>query len=253
MGTGQAGEELVAGAGQRGAEDAVPGQAGDAGVGGDDLPVGCTCRGAGRCAGSWRRACGPGGRCASRGARRAGGAGEAAGHGERQRAAGRGGADRAVPGHWEGDLIEGKGGRSPGRHPGGALDPVHDAGPAAGGKERPGGRRRADPGDRGPAGRAAPVADLGPGQGDGRAQADRGRRGLRRSTSPTRTRPGSGAATRTPTGLLRQYFPKGTELSSDSPSGCGRSPTSSTGQQRKTLGWKTPAEALAEFLDSQAA
>ena len=61
------------------------------------------------------------------------------------------------------------------RHAGRARHPVHDAGPAAGGEVRPGGRGRTDPGDRRAAGRAAPVAGLGPGQGASRRLPTRAR------------------------------------------------------------------------------
>jgi IS30 family transposase len=54
-------------------------------------------------------------------------------------------------------------------------------------------------------------------------------------------------------GLLRQYFPKGTDLSVHSPEHLAAVADKLNGRPRKTLGWKTPAEALAEFLDSQAA
>ena len=53
-------------------------------------------------------------------------------------------------------------------------------------------------------------------------------------------------------GLLRQYFPKGTEMPSD-PGRLAEVADELNGRPRKTLGWKTPAEAMAEFLDSQAA
>ena len=54
-------------------------------------------------------------------------------------------------------------------------------------------------------------------------------------------------------GLLRQYFPKGTDLSAHSPQHLAEVADELNGRPRKTLGWKTPAEAMAEFLDSQAA
>ena len=54
-------------------------------------------------------------------------------------------------------------------------------------------------------------------------------------------------------GLLRQYFPKGTDLSVHSPRHLQDVADKLNGRPRKVLGWKTPAEAMAEFLDSQAA
>ena len=49
-----------------------PGKPETPGAGGDDLSSRCMCR-AGRCAGSWRRICGPGGMCAGRGGPEPGG------------------------------------------------------------------------------------------------------------------------------------------------------------------------------------
>jgi len=53
-------------------------------------------------------------------------------------------------------------------------------------------------------------------------------------------------------GLLRQYFPKGTDLSAHSPRHLQDVAGKLNGRPRKVLGWRTPAEAMAEFLDSQA-
>jgi len=50
-------------------------------------------------------------------------------------------------------------------------------------------------------------------------------------------------------GLLRQYFPKGTSLAGHSPGHLAAVADELNGRPRKTLGWKTPAEALAEILD----
>ena len=53
-------------------------------------------------------------------------------------------------------------------------------------------------------------------------------------------------------GLLRQYFPKGSDLPVHSPRRLQEVADELNGRPRKVLGWKTPAEAMAEFLDSQA-
>ena len=49
-------------------------------------------------------------------------------------------------------------------------------------------------------------------------------------------------------GLLRQYFPKGTDLSMHSAEEIAAVAVALNSRPRKTLGWKTPAEALDEWL-----
>ena len=51
-------------------------------------------------------------------------------------------------------------------------------------------------------------------------------------------------------GLLRQYFPKGEDLSVYSADEISAVAEALNGRPRKTLGWKTPAEALDELLSS---
>ncbi len=49
-------------------------------------------------------------------------------------------------------------------------------------------------------------------------------------------------------GLLRQYFPKGTDLSRWTPAGLAAVAAALNSRPRKTLDWKTTAEALHEHL-----
>jgi IS30 family transposase len=51
-------------------------------------------------------------------------------------------------------------------------------------------------------------------------------------------------------GLLRQYFPKGTDLSAHSPTDLAAVALALNTRPRKTLSWRTPAEALNEVLCS---
>src|SRR5687768_5088661 len=51
-------------------------------------------------------------------------------------------------------------------------------------------------------------------------------------------------------GLLRQYFPKGTDLSTHSADALAAVAATLNARPRKTLGWRTPAEAFDEVLRS---
>ena len=53
-------------------------------------------------------------------------------------------------------------------------------------------------------------------------------------------------------GLLRQYFPKGTDLARHSADDLAAVAAALNSRPRKTLGWRTPAEALNEYLSAAA-
>ncbi len=49
-------------------------------------------------------------------------------------------------------------------------------------------------------------------------------------------------------GLLRQYFPKGTDLAAHTPEDLATVAAELNSRPRKTLGWETPAKRLAKLL-----
>ena len=51
-------------------------------------------------------------------------------------------------------------------------------------------------------------------------------------------------------GLLRQYFPKGTDMSRYDERELDVVAATLNGRPRKTLGWRTPAEALNELISA---
>ena len=54
-------------------------------------------------------------------------------------------------------------------------------------------------------------------------------------------------------GLLRQYFPKGMDLTAVTGEDLDYAAAGRNGCLRKTLGWKTPAQALQQVLEESAA
>ena len=158
-------------------------------------------------------------------------------------------ADRAQPGHWEGDLILGKNGRSaigtlverktrfttllhlPGDH---TAITIRDAMITAM-SQIPRQLRKTLTWDQGPEMaehlKIADALDLDIYFCD---PASPWQRGSNENTN----------------GLLRQYFPKGTDLSGYHPDYLAFVAAELNARPRKTLGWKTPAEAFGELLSN---
>ena len=173
--------------------------------------------------------------------------------------------DRAVPGHWEGDLIIGSDRSAIGTlverttrftmllH----LPRIEGwgAGPPSQERAGPGRLRRRDDarGDRGAddhdARAAAPLVDLGPRQGARPARPAAIDTGIAVYFADPHS-PWQRATNENTNGLLRQYFPKGTDLSRWSAEDIEAVATTLNSRPRKILGWKTPAEALNEHLRS---
>jgi transposase, IS30 family len=161
-------------------------------------------------------------------------------------------ADRAVPGHWEGDLIIGKTGRS-------AIGTLverstrfvlllhlprgHDAAAVA-------------------AAMTEAMATL-PAQLRRSLAWDQGREMAAHAQITLATglpvyfcdphSPWQRGSNENTNGLLRQYFPKGTDLSAHSKEHLDAVAAQLNSRPRKTLGWKTPAQALDEVLAQAAA
>ena len=156
--------------------------------------------------------------------------------------------DRAVPGHWEGDLIIGTGSRS-------AIATLVERPPAIvmlvalpDGRTADASPTRSPTDDRRAARPPAALADLGPGQRDGRP-----RRG-----SPIATgipvyfcdphSPWQRGSNENTNGLLRQYLPKGTDLSQSPKHDSTHIAIQTQRTTPQTLGWQTPAERLQPLL-----
>jgi IS30 family transposase len=175
-------------------------------------------------------------------------------------------ADRAVPGHWEGDLIIGTGRSAIGTlvertsrftmllH----LPPLPDRGPRI--KNGP-----AVTGAGAEAVRDAITAQLGGlpehlrrsltwDQGAELAQHAHLRidTGLQVYFCDPQS-PWQRGTNENTNGLLRQYFPKGTDLARHSPGDLAAVADALNSRPRKTLGWRTPAEVLDEHLAAVAA
>ena len=153
--------------------------------------------------------------------------------------------DRAVPGHWEGDLIIGKDGRSAIGTLGGTLHPLRDArqGREPTRREGPHRDRRSDH-DTARTLRRSLTWDQGTRDGPARQfTVDTGiavyfcdphspwQRGSNENTN----------------GLLRQYFPKGTPLSAHSQQDLDAVAHPLNGRPRQTLDWMKPSEKLTEL------
>ncbi len=171
-------------------------------------------------------------------------------------------ADRAVPGHWEGDLIVGLGSSAIGTLAGRTtrftlllhLPPME----GHGGPRAKNGPALAGHGAEAVRDAIASTITTLPGQLRRSLTWDQGAEMAQHAQLRTGTgleiyfcdphSPWQRGTNENTNGLLRQYFPKGTDLSRHSPDDLAAVAAALNSRPRKTLGWKTPAEALDEFL-----
>jgi len=159
--------------------------------------------------------------------------------------------DRAVPGHWEGDLIVGKNGRS-------AIGTLVERSsrfvmllhlPAGHGPEQVEAEMTAAMGGLPAAIRRSLTWD------QGKEMGHHARISLAADLDIYFCDPHSPwqrGSNENTNGLLRQYFPKGTDLAVHSREHLEHVADELNSRPRKTLGWKTPAQALDEFLAAAA-
>ena len=174
-------------------------------------------------------------------------------------------ADRAVPGHWEGDLILGLGSSAIGTlverttrftmllH----LPRMHGHGDQPGSRTAP---RWPGTAPRPSATRSPPRSRRCPSSCAGRLTWDQGAEMAQHAQLRIDTglqvffcdphSPWQRGTNENTNGLLRQYFPKGTDLSQHSADDLAAVAAALNSRPRKTLGWRTPAEALDELLSN---
>ena len=161
--------------------------------------------------------------------------------------------DRAVPGHWEGDLIIGAGGRS---SIGTLVERTHPFRDAVAPPQRTQRRTRSTQ-------RWQPRSPSCPPHWSARSPGTKAANWPVTASSASTPAvdiyfcdphsPWQRGSNENTNGLLRQYFPKGTNLNVHDAAHLNAVADQLNGRPRKTLDWRTPAEQLATLLDAIAA